>query len=627
MKSRNVGILAILCLAVGAMSTPRAAAQVGDWDATIAALKKQKVSSRAARRTLVFGELPKEIEQSRVDEIALLLGATALSRGARSTLAESPRGESGIFRGVLEDPNIDFDKWHDNKDAEAIAVITLPQKSVASESDQQESFRDWLREKAFSPLDVGARSWDGVKFSPQQETSLLNPRLFWQSQMFQREIRRERLAVRTASLHADFPNAGTSSEAEAGQPVPFGIYKSGALSMPRAAMSAADFDSRAAFFDLALLRDANRGREDSIASRPYFELPSGGNAWQWRRAFYGALGHGARILDLGVLAPAADKEAQSRWQEIRSSLHELSRFETIVQDGKVRPALVALWKSETGAVWRDDRAPYGLAQRQLFALARRANLPVDIVSDSDTPEILKSYRVLFLCERHISRADAQVLADWVSAGGTLLATAGAGSRDEFNQPNAIMQELLGAREVELRESGENLRTAKDLQNTVPLNQFRFNGETITALGACSVVEARGARVLASSDDDSPAILQRSHGKGRALATTFLPGLFRSETEIPALQKVLHLATSEIAPIVSCSDANVEWSVIQTSNRILIFLLNWNDKPVKNLRVEVRFIATYPSLETASGQRVKTQRADYSSVVTLDLGAADVLIFG
>jgi len=56
---------------------------------------------------------------------------------------------------------------------------------------------------------------------------------------------------------------------------------------------------------------------------------------------------------------------------------------------------------------------------------------------------LNSYRLIYLADTHVSNKAATALAAWVAAGGTLLATAGAGMFDEFNKTSTVMSKLLG----------------------------------------------------------------------------------------------------------------------------------------------------------------------------------------
>ena len=66
-----------------------------------------------------------------------------------------------------------------------------------------------------------------------------------------------------------------------------------------------------------------------------------------------------------------------------------------------------------------------------------------MVVEDDGPAILNSYRLIFLADSHVTDTASSALVAWVSAGGTLVATAGAGCFNEFNATNTKLTALLG----------------------------------------------------------------------------------------------------------------------------------------------------------------------------------------
>ena len=128
------------------------------------------------------------------------------------------------------------------------------------------------------------------------------------------------------------------------------------------------------------------------------------------------------------------------YQAIRTALHELGMFEDIVQDGQVRGGTTALWFSEAADVWDDNHDPFAAAKRSLYIAIRHQQTFLDVVVEGDD---LTRYRVLYLTDRHVGRAASDAIAAWVSRGGRVMATAGAGMRDEFDRPNPVLRKLFG----------------------------------------------------------------------------------------------------------------------------------------------------------------------------------------
>ena len=83
------------------------------------------------------------------------------------------------------------------------------------------------------------------------------------------------------------------------------------------------------------------------------------------------------------------------------------------------------------------------AKRALYILLQHAEVAVDMVVEEDIGPTLNSYKLLILADTHVSQKASTGLAAWVAAGGTILATAGAGMFDELNKTNIVLSKLLG----------------------------------------------------------------------------------------------------------------------------------------------------------------------------------------
>ena len=113
-----------------------------------------------------------------------------------------------------------------------------------------------------------------------------------------------------------------------------------------------------------------------------------------------------------------------------------------------------------------------------------AELPVDIVVEDDIGPTLNSYKLIFLADTHVSDAAGIALTAWVKAGGTLVATAGAGMRNEFNASNTAMAALLGITEQAMLEPIKSTIQfiKQDLRFSPPLGQVAWTGSAGAATG-------------------------------------------------------------------------------------------------------------------------------------------------
>ena len=95
-----------------------------------------------------------------------------------------------------------------------------------------------------------------------------------------------------------------------------------------------------------------------------------------------------------------------------------------------------MWSGRSTAHWT-------LTRWCRYIALQHAELAVDMVVEDDGPAILNSYRLIFLADSHVTDTASSALVAWVSAGGTLVATAGAGCFNEFNATNTKLTALLG----------------------------------------------------------------------------------------------------------------------------------------------------------------------------------------
>jgi hypothetical protein len=160
-----------------------------------------------------------------------------------------------------------------------------------------------------------------------------------------------------------------------------------------------------------------------------------------------------------------------------------------------------------------------------LALAH-AQTPVDIISEKQAASgQLEGRRVCYLSGPNLTRAAADAVKAWVQKGGTLWLTAGAATRDEFNRPLHLLDDLLPAERGELKELQKTGSAGRNIRVLAPKDTVKWEA------GAADVLSVRealtphaGARVLATFADRSPACVTGAAGKGAVYCTGFLPAL-------------------------------------------------------------------------------------------------------
>lgn len=642
-------------------------------------LKKQKVHGTAPKRTLIYGSTfdprPGDAKYTAaLDEFIKLMGATALGKSGVEDLSHD-----GLIRGYIDVRSVGTNQLEDyckklqaaNR-ADKIAVVSLGDEIglALPPAKDDKGFRAWLQSKQMKPSDVdpaAGSDWEKIKYDPAPATAKTNPGLYHWSKIYGYRYGIKQLKDRTDILKKYLPNAGVGANFSPHHAHMYlgdthhwiSVFREGGMTMPWGE----DYiwqvpvgSQQMNFIMLDMFRAAIKDKPS--AKIHYYVMPHtpGNTPASWRRQFYGDLAHGAKVLNLFEFRPVQHAYTENHvsspamYQEVRKSLHELGKFEDIIQDGKLLRAETGLWCSETADVWDDHRAPFDCAKRTLYIMLRHRQTPLDFVVDGDE---LRSYQTLYLCDRHVSRSGSKAIADWVKAGGTLIATAGAGMFDEFNQPNKILRGLLGVEEKELEEAKEVIRFEKqDLPFAKPLASSHLvigglePAEGSPVYGARSKIELKGASEVRVFQDKRPSVTINKSGKGTAIYFAYLPGLSYFKPAIP-LRPVDRGATDEsmahfvprdfefeARPLfpsdlnrspVLCSHQLVENTVIRAKQGTVISLINWSGVPKKNLTVTVYLTLPTKQVSLASGGAVKMSKKDGSLVFTLDLDVADALI--
>ena len=539
-----------------------------------------------------------------------------------------------------------------------------------------EAFRVWAKARGLRPEEVvpGANGdWSKVEMLRGRGAAEKNARQFYFSQIYGFQFGIENLKQRTDILKKLLPNADTGANfsphhgaasflGEAHQWIT--LFRQSGMTMPWSEDYTWQIpvgSQQATMILLDLARAANRyePRRDSH----FYVMPHwpGNTPNSWRRIFYGALGHGMTIVNLFEFRPVQAAYTENHtslpemFLEVKKGLHELSRFEDIVQDGRPRAGNAALWYSDTGDVWQNHAGPFGPNKRSLYLAARHRQLALDIVDEGDALKgTLAGYKVLYLADANVSRAASSALARWVEAGGQLFATAGAGMRDEFNEPNVALQNLFGVQQTSLV-IATNTPIAlekQDLPFAAAIDNVTWISATgnqyIPVFGAVSRFTAAGATVVGKFGDQSPAIAIKTHGTGRAIYCGFLAGLSYLKPAMPKRPvdrgstddamahflptdfhqpsaALIGLAASEVARPVTCSHPLVDASVLESKSGVAVVLSNWSGKPIAGLQVTLASPVPTAKIELASGGKATLQRDGAKTVVTLDLAVGDAII--
>ncbi len=637
-------------------------------------LKKQPYHGTVPKRTLIYGttfaEKPRDAKYTAaLAEFQNLLGATALSAGGVDKIPMD-----GLIRGYIdvrdqspERLEATCKKLVAEKKADRIAVVSLGDEIGLStpSGKSNDVFRAWLKAKGFKPseLDKGASNdWEQIEFSPNETTARSKPGLYYASQLYRNHFGIQAQKAKTDVLRKWLPNAliGANYSPHHGE-FYLGethkwvtLFRESGMTMPWSEdyiFQVPVGSQQMNFLSLDLFRAGIRGHPG--AKIQFYVMPHwpGNTPENWRRQFYGDIGHGAKIFNLFEFRPVQAAYTENHcsfpemYAEVGRSIHELGLFEDIVQDGTVRAGVAGLWFSEAGDIWKDNRPPFAAAKRTLYIAMRHQQLPVDVVVEDDP---LEKYQILYLTDAHVSRAASKAIREWVKTGGRLFVTAGGGMYDEFNETNKVFQELLGIQQLKIVEDANPVRFEKqDLPFVEPVETVTWRSNAIPVINVFAQIKTNSAKVLGKFSDGSPAVTQKDTSEGTAIYCAFLPGLSYFKPAMPMrpvdrgsrndclahfIPTNFHPRASELVGSIieferplSCSNPLVESSIIQAPYAMAIPLINWSAGPIRNLHVTMNVPVPTRSVSSASGKPVRMERNDGKLVFALPLEVADVLI--
>ena len=639
-------------------------------------LKTQPVAGKPPSRTLIYGGTfdPRKGDaqySAAIDEFIRLMGATALNRQDRTTVSRDGALVKGYVDLRGQNP-AQLEKFCETlkKDglADRVAVVSLGDEIglAAPGGNVDAGFRAWLQSQKLKPADVdpAASNWEQVKYTPKSAI----PSLLYYSKLYSHRYGIGELKKLTDVLRKHLPNAGIganfsphhknlymgetyhwiSTFREDGMTMPWGEDYIWQVPVGSQQMN---------FLMVDMYRCGIKNRPG--AKIHYYVMPHtpGNTTGSWRRQFFGDIGHGVKVFNLFEFRPVQAAYTENHcsdpamYQEVRRGIHELGTFEDIVQDGSVRHAQAGLWFSEAADVWDDYQHSLGAGKRSLYIAIRHQQQPLDCILDGDD---LSGLKVLYLTDRHVTRAGSKAIADWVNKGGRLFSTAGAGMFDELNQPNRVLRELLGVEETALDHAKEDVTREKEhlpfaeAMDTITLktNAAEVKMPVIGAKGRFR--PGKDAVVVATFADGTPAVVQRTVGKGRVDHTGALPGLTYFKPAIPlrpvdrgstddsmahfiptkfdrVAAMLVATAAEEAEKPVLCSEPLVESNVIQAKSGTVVTLVNWSGGPVKGLKVTLAIDVPFRTAALATGKAIEGKKEAGKTTFTLDIDVAEALV--
>jgi len=388
----------------------------------------------------------------------------------------------------------------------------------------------------------------------------------------------------------------------------------------------------------------------------------------FRRSCYTAIAHGAKAIHYFCAVPMCvgytenhiDTDDLPMWRAVHEATHDAGVFEDYVMDGTVRPAQVGLLLSSVDEVlggYTNFKGGIHNAERKaLYVALRHSQVPVDFVTEDDLIDgRAKGYKLIYVTQEYLHSKAVKALTAWAEAGGTVVALCGGGFRNEFGKPNPDAEALYGAKggTIDKDPAVTQILPKQDLPPATPRATVKWGTlARIEVLAWKQRLSRAGGRALGRFSDGAAAVIEKRHGKGRAVLVGFLPAVAWLKTGLPmrpvdrgarfqdyshflptAMDERLRrqlvdafLPDGFVRP-VECSERLVETTCIDTATppRLAVPLINYTGEPIASLTVRVRGLRKVKAVRSVVQGKLEPRFEGGTMVITLGLQPADMLL--
>ncbi len=505
-------------------------------------------------------------------------------------------------------------------------------------------FRAWLKEKRLPPADFGVASLDEVvpiesppalRERQAKDRRAANRTFYWTTR-FRWDAATQRLKWANEEFHKHAPDTVLTSSLVADHPF-FGVSGMG-MGMDRESTTwggwplTLDWFSMASerVLDVAAIEDwlglqymfgpnatwdgfqligwqAAIFRSGSRGEMPIMTWITPSDERNFRLKSASALCQGSKHFFFWTYGPTATS-TENYWSDNRSAYdgiailsRQLAASEHILAPGKLRPTRVALLYTLASDLWQQFGYVTQSERRLTYFSLLHDQFGVDLITETDVEQgRLSDYAALYICDPNVPAATCGKIRDWVREGGRLYASAGAASRDEFDELSPGLSDVLGIAPVAEVAPQKARYDRRGALNSLPwLDQITLaSGGGFGALGLKATLAPQGGKVTGTFSNGSPAVVEHTFGKGRSLYVATCPAVsYAKDAKIvsddlkekwPAIQRsfINTQAHAAAQPAVKLSSPVVEAGVYDSQQGTALVLGNFTYEPLPALSVSL-----------------------------------------
>lgn len=599
-----------------------------------------------------------------------LTSPAALDRWARDTIMPQLAANGGTLAQLVDFKIADEPGWY----------YPTMLRQVRAQAAQRLRFVDFLRARGLTPAELGSPDWDAVQpIGLSEATTLPRRRLFYWTMRFFPEaasagMKQAREAVERLVGHPVSADVNGNNDNQWYVSSPFTKVANnpdvdadsamGSMDWLHAGRSSAytpwsedwfgDQDAQLWGFRGDLLRSAallgGRPLGGYIVGRTLGALPEGASL----RAL-SLVGRGAKVLDFYTFGPEfffpgnCWSENLAAYGPMARALQRLAKAERVLFPARPERGAVAVLAPHGSTLWdssNDGHRYYLEEPMHLHGALLHAGYSVDFVDDQDLENgalTQRGHRLLYLIGANVTQAGQRAIAAWVAAGGTMVALPGAAVADEYNEPSALLDPVLGVgSRAAVRDLFDWSSRSRNMpqRDTLTVNDARFATAALALHTTVVALAPQGAQVLATLQDGRAALTLNRHGSGQALAYGFFPGAEYSVSADRSDPRRLPQRWSQpwrqmaTAPV---GLAAVRRSVVVDAEQVealrmdgdagsAVILLNWSGAPRPCLRLTVHGVRPGARVTSVEGRRVEATWRGAELDLTVPLADVEVLLF-
>jgi hypothetical protein len=371
-----------------------------------------------------------------------------------------------------------------------------------------------------------------------------------------------------------------------------------------------------------------------------------------RMKYYLAVAHGARHINVYNYGPWYDSidswsEQTEMYPIVAQVQREMAAIDSALHGATRRPTRIAILYNRTAAIWAvDDGACEHDATYIHWALAH-AGYDATFVSEEDIDGGgLDRYAVLYMTGPQLLRTSAGRIKSWVEAGGTVMGTAGAASRDEYNRTMDILEPVFGVRSTNLERVSDKTPPRFVPHPQEALNELKTDhasdAHPVKFKQLCyreSLSPQDGVQVVLTNRAGEPAGTRHRFGRGTAVRVAALPGVAYRAAAIDARGSdtagypsdlrewlVQPCRLANIKPLATSDDSPMEVVRYDAPGRMVIFVIDHLNRSLPQVTIRLHDAEGFTQVEAATGHEVKVSVEPEGVLkLTLALKVADVLV--